>query len=511
MKARPYQVEAEAAIYDGFGTHPSQLLVMATGLGKTVVMGHVAQRWVAEKRPGRVLMIAHREELIRQSQEKFERVTGATVGVEMAQERSGHAGPVAVATVQTLASRLGKFPPGSVGLLMVDEAHHAVAGSYRKVIGHFRQDAACRVLGVTATPKRADELAMGQVFDACAYEYGIAEAVEDGWLVNVHQREIKCKALDFSRVRTTAGDLNEGDLDKIVREEKVLHEVCAPLVKEAAGRPTLVFGVTVAHAHALAAVIDRYCPGSAVALDGGTRREDRAREVERFKRGEVQFLCNCGLFLEGFDAPATACVAMARPTKSLALYMQVLGRGTRPLPGVVDDPSLADAAARRAAIAASGKPFMTVLDFVGNSGRHKIVTALDVLGGKYGQPVQDYAHKLTVQDGEDERKRSVGEVMEQASCEVAFLAECREMQRRRQVKARAEYSAAAVSAFQGGRVAVQEKKERPPLPPELQASGKQVNYLVYRAGWRREAAAALSKKQASAVIGRHRESEEAIK
>lgn len=496
--------------YFGFEIDGDRLFMLGdfTVTHNTVVMGHVAERWARDGRPGRVLMVAHREELIRQSADKFERVTGSLCGVEMADERSGHVGPVAVATVQTLQARLGKFRPNTVGLLMIDEAHHAIAGSYRKVIAHFTEgNPACRVLGVTATPKRADDLAMGQVFGHCCFDYGIAAAVEDGWLVPVVQRAIRCKGLDFSKCRQTAGDLNEGDLDEIVREEKVLHEVCSPLIREAGDRPTLVFAVTVAHAHALAAVIDRYRPGSAVAMDGKTDREVRRRQVARFKNREYQFLVNCGLFLEGFDAPATQAVAMARPTKSLALYTQVLGRGTRPLPGVVDGEGLDTAGTRRAAIANSDKSHMLVLDFVGNSGRHKIVTAQDVLGGKYGQPVRDYGAALA-EDDEDARGRPVDEVLDRAAAEVAFLAECREMARRRMVTARAEYDAERVSAFQGGQ---RQGVPPPAVVPGEPATDKQIGYLSYRCGWKREDARRLTKRQASAIIGKHREAEEATR
>src|SRR5262249_37454191 len=145
--------------------------------------------------------------------------------------------------------------------------------------------------------------------------------------------------------------------------------------------PTLVFCASVGHARLMAEVLCRYRRGSARALDGTSHPEERRAVVGDFRAGRLQYLCNCGLFLEGFDAPAVAVVVMARPTKSLALYTQILGRGTRPLPGVVDPLALAPAAERRAAIAASAKPRMLVLDFVGNSGRHRIITAADLLGG----------------------------------------------------------------------------------------------------------------------------------
>jgi superfamily II DNA or RNA helicase len=493
---RPYQSVACDAFFDGLASCRAQLLVMATGLGKTVVMSEVARRWHEDGRPGRVMVIAHREELVSQAADKLERVTGAAPGVEMAELRGGHLGSCVVATVQTVSARLGKFRPEEIGLLMIDEAHHAVATSYRKVIEHF---AAAKILGVTATPKRADDLALGQVFDRCCHDYGIMPAIEDGWLVQVAQRAVEVEDLDFSEVRQVCGDLHEGELEEVLRREKVLHGMAVPIVSESGDRPTLVFCATVRHAHELCAVIERYKPNSAVALDGRTPRDVRRQQVERFKRGEVQYLLNCGLFLEGFDAPATACVAMCRPTKSLALYMQVLGRGTRPLPGVVD--GVETEAARVEAIRQSSKPDVLVLDFVGNSGRHKIVTALDVLGGKHTVQAREYAARLAQQD---DRPATVPDALERAEADLAFLREMHEMRRLREVKARVAYSATHVDPFQGGLRGTAYHADRPQAEA---ATEKQVWYLVRRAGWKHADAAKLSKKQASAVIGRHREAE----
>jgi superfamily II DNA or RNA helicase len=190
---------------------------------------------------------------------------------------------------------------------------------------------------------------------------------------------------------------------------------------------------------------------------------------------------------------------MCRPTKSLALYMQVLGRGTRPLPGVVD--GVETEAARVEAIRQSSKPDVLVLDFVGNSGRHKIVTALDVLGGKHTVQAREYAARLAQQD---DRPATVPDALERAEADLAFLREMHEMRRLREVKARVAYSATHVDPFQGGLRGTAYHADRPQAEA---ATEKQVWYLVRRAGWKHADAAKLSKKQASAVIGRHREAE----
>lgn len=498
MILRPYQEEALAATLDAFREHRSVLVVKATGLGKTVFFAALAAGWGA----GKVLVLAHREELISQARDKLAAATGGDVAVEMAQSSAfafgGVRSRVVAASVQTLSqpARLARFDPHEFGLVVIDEAHHAVANSYRRVIDHFAANPDGRLLGVTATPRRADELAMGQVFGRVAFDYGIEPAIEDGWLVPVRQRAVRVEGLDFSKVRSTAGDLNEADLEAILAQEEQLHKVVAPSVEMAGDQPALVFAVTVKHAQLLAAMFGRYKPGSALALSGKTEDGTRRRAVADFRAGRIQFLCNCGLFLEGFDAPSTAVVVMARPTKSLPLYVQVLGRGTRPLPGVVD--GLATPAERKAAIAASGKPGMLVLDFVGNSGRHKIVTAQDVLGGRYGTPVREYARKTAEQEG---LPADVAQSLERARDELAWLEELTEHRRRAELKAKARYAADSVSPFAGGGAFGGSAGQQ--ADP---ATDKQVWYLVRRCGWREEQARRLTKRQASGVIAKARAS-----
>jgi superfamily II DNA or RNA helicase len=494
LTPRPYQLNCLAAIRTGFETWDSQLAVLATGLGKTVIFSHLAAAWSS-----RVIVIAHREELIDQAAQKLAAVSGEDPGVEMGERRLepvlGVPPRLVVSSVQTLSrpNRLAQFDPGDYGLLVIDEAHHAVAVTYRRVLEHFRQNERLKVLGVTATPRRADDLAMGQVFENCCFDYGIEPGVEDGWLVPVRQRAVHVHGLDFSQVRATAGDLNEGDLERILSEETHLHAVAAPTVELAGDNPGLVFCVTVNHAKLLAAVIDRYKPGSVAYLSGETDKKLRRDTVEAFRKGDLQFLCNVGLFLEGFDAPNTAFVVMARPTKSLPLYTQVLGRGTRPLPGVIDPFAGADPAARKAAIAASAKPFMTVLDFVGNSGRHKIVTAADVLGGRYGAPARQQALKVAEESG---GALPVEAALELADAELQLLEEEQERERRKPVRAaQARYAAADVSPFAGGKAWGQAS---PGGGPVL-ATPKQINYLAYL-GVSRATAEGYTKRQASTVI-----------
>jgi superfamily II DNA or RNA helicase len=380
---RPYQREACDAIMSDWQSHRSTLLVLATGCGKTFTASEIIAR---RQHAGRVLWLAHREELITQARDAIVAHTALRVGIEKAEQRAeiigglwGDTDDVVVASVQTLASekRRGRFSPGMFGTVIVDEAHHATSKTYRDILNHFPY---AQVLGLTATPDRGDGVAMGEVFDSVAHEYQMRAAIDDGFLAPIVQQRLECADLDLSTARTTAGDINQGDLDKAMRLDAVLHQVAGPLVREAGERSTIVFTVSVDQAHALADVLRGYTSAGIRAIDGTTPTDLRRKYLAEFAAGEVQYMLNCGVLTEGFDAPRTACIAVARPTKSRALYTQMVGRGARTLPGVID--RFDTVQARVAAIAASAKQNCLVLDFVGNSGRHLLITTKDILAGK---------------------------------------------------------------------------------------------------------------------------------
>lgn len=384
MRLRPYQQECYDSVMVELATNRSTLVVAATGTGKTVLFGHVAANW----KSGRVLVVAHRDELIRQAADKVGRIVGETCSIEMGAERSNEGRMydkthVVVTSVQTMCrpNRHARFDPNEFGLIIFDEAHHSVSETYLRVLGHFRQNENLKLLGVTATPDRADEEALGKVYESVAYEYGIREAIDGGWLVPIHQQLIQVHGLDFSRCRTTAGDLNQGDLAAIMESEKMLHQIVDPTMRIAGDRKTLVFTTSVAHAERACEIANRHKSNCAEWISGETPIDIRRGILRRYLHDDFQFLFNCAIALEGFDEPSIEVVAMARPTKSRSLYAQAIGRGTRPLPDVVD--GIESAEDRKAAIAASGKPNVLILDFVGNCGRHKLVHATDVLGVDY--------------------------------------------------------------------------------------------------------------------------------
>lgn len=375
----------------------STLVVAPTGAGKTVMMGEMCRRF---PKPKRILLLAHRDELIRQAADKIGRMTGETCEIEKAELESDENGwtrkaRIVVASVQTLNSqrnsrfRMEKFDPFEFGLLLVDEAHHAPASTYRRVFDYFAKNPDLRHVGVTATPDRTDEEALGQIYESVAFEYQIVDAINDGWLVPIEQQFVQVEGLDLSQAKTNKGDFSDASLSRIFKEESILHRVVDPTFELAGDQQAIVFASSVEHAERMAEIFNRHRRNSAACIHGKTDAEVRKQLLERFAQGEIQFLTNMGIFTEGFDCPAVSVIAMARPTKSRALYCQCVGRGTRPLPGVVDGLETSDL--RRRSISMSSKPSVLVLDFVGNSGRHKLISTADILGGNESDVVIDRA------------------------------------------------------------------------------------------------------------------------
>jgi superfamily II DNA or RNA helicase len=490
IRPRPYQQEALDRTISMLCDYKSLLVVMPTGMGKTVFFSLLA---ASQQR--RVLVVAHRDELIRQAADKLKSICMETVGIEKAEETSDGERLI-VTSVQTMSKtrRHSKLSPSEFDLVIIDEAHHALGNTYRTVVDHFMSNPDCRLVGVTATPKRHDQQAMGQIFDDVSYEYSIENAVGDGWLVPIVQHSVQVDDLDFSGVKTTAGDLNEGELERILSQERIIHRIAAPLVDIAADKPTIVFCASVNHSRMMMEVINRYKPHSAGFLCGETPTEERRTLIKKYGEGDLQFLCQCGVLAEGFDAPATAIVAMGRPTKSLGAYMQWLGRGTRPLPGVVDAFAYGTPDERKNAIASSQKPHMEVIDFVGNCGRHKLITAHDILGGKYGEQVRSYA-KQTQQ--EEQKSQDIEKALARASDELTLLEEIAERKRKEEIKAKAKFWSEKVDAFSGERLKSKVKHEQAQEP----ATDRQIWVLVRRLNFSVEKARSMSKRQAGKIIG----------
>ncbi len=361
---RPYQLEALTAIRAEFSRGcRSTLLELPTGTGKTVCFAALAKEWVDQGE--RVLVLAHREELLDQAVEKLTAI-GLWAQIEQGSRRAGSA-PVVVASVATLQrDRLARFARSAFSRIIVDEGHHGPAASYRAITDYFEN---ARVLFVTATPDRGDGKALGKICESVAYRYTLKQAIDDGWLVPLRARRILVANVNLAGVSVHHGDFDQRELAGVFGDEKALHGTAVPLLELSGTRRTIAFCVDVAHARALADVLNRYEPGCARAVDGSAKKDERRAFLRAFRAGEFRILVNCALYTEGFDEPSIGCVAVVRPTKSRALYVQMLGRGTRLL------------GLSYALSVAAGKAHCLVLDFVGNSGRHKLVGPVDALAG----------------------------------------------------------------------------------------------------------------------------------
>jgi superfamily II DNA or RNA helicase len=371
MELRPYQHEAVAAIAREHERVRSTLLVLATGLGKTVTFAAIARDLAAHG--GRTLVLAHRAELLEQAAETLRKL-GLRAGIEQAARSVGplEQPDAIVASVQTLQrGRLAAYARDAFRLVVVDECQHATSDTYRAILDYF---APAKVLGVTATPDRGDGVGLRAVFESVAYRFELRDGIKAGWLAPLEVRAVEVKSLDLSKVKVRAGDLAADELEAELLRDAVLHEIAGPLAELSAGRQTLAFTVGVAQAHALADVL-RARGVAAAAVDGAMSDAMRAKVLADYRAKRVTVVCNAMLWTEGFDDPATACIALVRPTGTRALIAQMIGRGTRTAPG---------------------KTSCLVLDFVpGRMSRMRLASPRDVLGGEDlpVEPKQDKAER----------------------------------------------------------------------------------------------------------------------
>lgn len=397
MELRDYQQRALDAVVGAWGDGYSRVLVShPTGCGKTVLGADLVRQWPDLcgdfELPDRVLWLAHRDELISQAAKAIKAATGEPVAIEKG-EQSAHTGAtfgrrVVVSSIQSLLrdERRERFGASEFGLVVLDEAHHAVAESYVTVLNYFSD---AKLLGMTATTDRTDEISLGKMFEVVPEDahYHILDAMQDGWLAPIKQQFVEVKGLDWSSVDMSAAEIPAEHIERVIREESVLHHIVAPIAKMIGDRQTIVFAPSVPMAHAIAVLLNRYGK-SAEAIDGTTPEDQRRNIIDRYHYAEFQCICNYNILLEGFDDPATSCVVIARLTKSRLLYAQMLGR---PLRGGPRCP-------------VEGKTDALIIDLVGASIRHKLVTSADVLGGKYHEEVVDAARRAIEErtDGEQD-------------------------------------------------------------------------------------------------------------
>lgn len=404
MELRPYQQAAKAAVLDEWDRGVDKtLLVLPTGTGKTIVFSAVTEE--AVRRGGRVLILAHRGELLEQAADKLEKSTGLRSSLEKAESSClGSWYRVAVGSVQSLQrpSRLDRFAPDYFNTIIIDEAHHCLSDGYQRVLEHF---SAAKVLGVTATPDRGDMRSLGQYFETLAYEYTLVQAIRDGYLSPIKALTVPLR-LDLSSVGVQNGDFKVGDLGTAL--DPYLDAIADEMLKNCADRKTVVFLPLVKTSQKFRDILN--AKGFRAAEANG-ESDDRAEVLRDFEAGRYNVLCNSMLLTEGWDCPSVDCVIVLRPTKIRSLYSQMVGRGTRLYPG---------------------KDHLLLLDFLWHTERHELCHPAALVAES-----PDVAKKMTENIEEAEAAVDIMEAEEQAESDVvaqreeALAKQLEEMKRRK--------------------------------------------------------------------------------
>ena len=326
MELRRYQQESIDSIMSDWEQVNSTLLVLPTGCGKTIVFTKLAEKLVREKH-ARILILAHREELINQAADKLKLATGLDCAIEKAQETAqGSWFSITVGSVQTLCSqkRLERFTPDHYDYIIIDEAHHALSKSYTSIIDYF---SGAKLLGVTATPDRGDKKNLGKVFKSLAYEYSLHEAIHSGYLSKIKAVTIPLE-INLGKISTQAGDFKAGDLDDALMP--YMESIADEMLAYCKDRKTIVFLPLIATSQKMTELLNQR--GFRAAEINGMSK-DRKEVLEDFHNDKYNVICNSMLLTEGFDEPSVDCIVCLRPTKVRALYCQIVGRGTRLHPG----------------------------------------------------------------------------------------------------------------------------------------------------------------------------------
>ncbi|MCM2138922.1 DEAD/DEAH box helicase [Vagococcus fluvialis] len=404
MQLRPYQQESREAIQKEWSNGVKKtLLVLPTGCGKTIVFSKVIEDRV--KLGERVLVLAHRGELLDQASEKLEKSTGLKTALEKAQDTClGSFFRVVVGSVQTLQNekRLSKFPPDYFDTIIIDEAHHAVSNGYQRVLNHFEES---NVLGVTATPDRGDMQNLGSYFESLAYEYKLPEAIRSGYLSPIKALTLPVQ-IDLSSVSQQAGDFKTRDLGSAL--DPYLESIATEMVEHCKDKKTVVFLPLVATSQKFKDLLNE--KGFRAAEVNGESK-DRAEILEDFENDKYNVLCNSMLLTEGWDCPSVDCIVVLRPTKVRSLYSQMVGRGTRLFPG---------------------KDYLLLLDFLWHTERHELchpahlITSSDEVAKKMTEKVEESELPLDIMEQIEQAEKDV--VLER---EEALAKQLSEMKRRK--------------------------------------------------------------------------------
>lgn len=385
MELRPYQETARQKVQEEWEEGKKRtLLVLPTGTGKTIVFSKIIEDRV--KKGERILVIAHRGELLEQASDKLYKSTGLKTATEKAEQTSlGSFYRVVVGSVQTLQreKRLNQFPPEYFDTIIIDEAHHAISDGYQRVLKHF-EDA--NVLGVTATPDRGDMRNLGSYFESLAYEYSLSEAIKSGYLSPIKALTIPLK-LDLSNVKQQAGDFSTKDLGTAL--DPYLEQIAEEMKKQCFNRKTVVFLPLVKTSQKFRDILNQH--GFKAAEVNG-ESTDREQVLKDYEEGKYNVLCNSMLLTEGWDCPSVDCVIVLRPTKVRALYSQMVGRGTRLAPG---------------------KKELLLLDFLWHTERHELCHPANLIATdeavvkKMTENIEELGTPIDLEQAEQQAKEDV--------------------------------------------------------------------------------------------------------
>lgn len=406
MKLRPYQEEAKTRILKEWeGGVKRTLLVLPTGCGKTIVFSKVIEDEVKEGR--RVLVLAHRGELLEQAADKLSKSTGLKCAVEKAEESAiGSYYRVTVGSVQSLMreKRLAQFRQDYYGTIIVDEAHHVISDSYQRVLSHFSD---ARVLGVTATPDRGDMKNLGSYFESLAYEYSLPKAIKEGYLSKIKAMTIPVQ-IDLAAVRQQSGDFSTSDLGTAL--DPYLHRIADEMEKICKDRKTVVFLPLIKTSQKFCEML-RMRGFAAAEVNGES--DDRKEILEAFDQGKYNVLCNSMLLTEGWDCPSVDCIVVLRPTKIRSLYCQMVGRGTR---------------------LCEGKDHLLLLDFLWHTERHELcrpahlIASSDEVAKKMTERIADAPAPVDIEVAQEAAKADA--VAEREEALAKQLAEMRTRKRK---------------------------------------------------------------------------------
>ncbi|KAL1925412.1 uncharacterized protein VTP21DRAFT_295 [Calcarisporiella thermophila] len=396
-RLRPYQQACMDACLEAYKHgHKRQIVSLPVGSGKTVIFSNLISR-IPPPSPEatKTLVVAHREELLDQAMRQIKHANpDLWVEIDQGKRHATGLAEVIVASVPSLgranSARLHKYNPSEFKCIIIDEAHHAAAQSYLRILDHFGATAADTrifVWGCSATIRRHDGLRLSEVFDYIAYHRDFLQMITEGWLCNVKVTTIKTTS-DISQVRTHRSDFREGELSRAVNTPIRNEIVVRSYQKLAEGRKTtLVFATDIAHTFDLCNAF-RARGIDARLITSRTTSAERQELLHGFRTGEFPVLVNCGILTEGTDIPTIDCILMARPTKSNVLFQQMLGRGMR---------------------LANGKEDCLVLDFVDVCTSRDLVTVptllgLDPLDELQGEDLEMVGKELEESDEKEEEE-----------------------------------------------------------------------------------------------------------